>query len=229
MQQFILGWESAGDHRAIFLDCYARMTQNMLVAVHDRQFEDNRWVSRLLHRFADYYFNALNAYEREPAGSPAVWQVAFSAAQRPRTHALQHLILGVNAHINYDLVFTLADLLEADWLVLDADQRLSRYRDHCHVNEIIYQTIDNVQDEVIECYHPLMDVVDVLMGRMDEWLTSRLITSWREQVWQNTTALLQTPDDLARQNLIDQVEKRAVRRAQSILGVHGLNGLRDLG
>jgi hypothetical protein len=227
MQNQIQAWEPVGDRRAIFLDCYARMTHNMLVAVQDQQFEDNRWVSHLLQRFADYYFNALEAFEHGPDASPAVWRIAFDAIQQPRTHALQHLILGVNAHINYDLVFTLCELLEPEWSALDANQRLVRYRDHCHVNQIIYQTIDSVQDEVIERYDPRMGMVDLLMGRMDEWLTSRLISHWREQVWQNTTALLRTPDGPARQYHIQRVEKHAIRRAHAILGVRNLNGLRN--
>ena len=36
----------------------------MLVALEQGSFEDVEWVDRLLHRFADYYFDALSCYER---------------------------------------------------------------------------------------------------------------------------------------------------------------------
>ncbi len=51
-------WENRRDKRAIFLRCYAMMTANMLRALESRRFEDQDWVGRLLHRFADYYFSA---------------------------------------------------------------------------------------------------------------------------------------------------------------------------
>jgi hypothetical protein len=40
------------------------MTEKMLVALEQGSFEDVEWVDRLLHRFADYYFDALSCYER---------------------------------------------------------------------------------------------------------------------------------------------------------------------
>jgi hypothetical protein len=79
-----------------------------------------------------------------------VWQRAFDAAQVNDTHTLQNLILWVNAHINYDLVFALSDLLFPEWLGISVEQIRSRSRYHCHVNQIIFATIGRVQDQVIE-------------------------------------------------------------------------------
>ena len=104
MQTLILNWQSRSDPRAAFLECYHMMTGNMLDALEACEFQDGAWVNRLLHRFADYYFTALDAYERQPAQAPAVWQLAHNRAFEPRTPVLQKLLLGVNAHINYDLV-----------------------------------------------------------------------------------------------------------------------------
>ncbi len=73
----------------------------------------------LLHRFADYYFDALDAYDADPARTPAVWRVAHEATRAPRTSAVQHLLLGLNAPINYGLVRTLVDVLEPEWARLD--------------------------------------------------------------------------------------------------------------
>ena len=172
MQRLIDAWDKDQDERWMFLSCYAMMTGNMLAAVESGEFEDCEWVDALLHRFADYYFNALESYERGDGTAPAVWLLAFDATQASGTHPLQSLILGVNAHINFDLVFALSDLLMLEWLGLSDEQKRSRYRDHCHVNEIIFDTIDRVQDQVIERHNPEMDVVDKLMGPLDEWLTS---------------------------------------------------------
>lgn len=81
MQVITQEWERANDQRSIFLRCYLMMTCNMLSAIDRQEFEDPLWVNYLLHRFADYYFEALEAYESDPTAAPLVWQLAFNASR----------------------------------------------------------------------------------------------------------------------------------------------------
>jgi len=228
MQALIEHWDTANDRRAIFLGCYALMTRNMLAALAAKDFEDNAWVASLLNHFADYYFKALDAYETRQTDIPLVWGIAFDAARQPHTHVLQNLVLGVNAHINYDLVFALEDVLRPEWQGLSGEQRRMRYRDHCHVNDIIYQTIDSVQDQIIDRYSVALEVVDKLLGPLDEWMTSRLISLWRDEVWDYATQLSETDEQTGREVLHQRVEQRTIRRAQSIMGEEGIQGLIEL-
>ena len=103
-----------------------------------------------------------------------------------------------------------------------------RHRDHCLVNAIIYQTIDSVQDQVVERYSPLMDIVDRLFGRIDEWAIQRLIVSWRDEVWEATQRLIAASSDAVTQELYETLEQTATARAHSIAGDNGLTGLADL-
>lgn len=209
-------WEVQGDQRALFLSCYCMMTSNMFHAIHQQEFEDSIWVDRLLHRFADYYFEALEAFERDPASAPEVWQIAHYGAHDPHLYALQRLLLGVNAHINYDLVLTLVDLLEDEWTELREEKSTIRYVDYCQVNAIIGRTIDAVQDELIEPAMPVMRLLDQVLGRLDEMLISRLITSWREVTWQHAVSLLESADADDRARLTLLVEQHAMRIAHNI-------------
>lgn len=215
-------WQAHGDRRAIFLDCYLRMTRQMLVALDTGEFADPAWVTHLLDRFADYYFDALTAYE-QGAAAPAVWQVAHDAARRPETLTLQNLLLGVNAHINYDLVLVVAELLQPEWPQLTATQQHQRYADYTHVNVIIARTIDAVQDEIIEPGAPVLRIVDLLLGRLDEWATVRVLTGWREEVWQHAVAMLETTDAASRAELRNAVETTTLRRAAWVLADPGLH------
>ncbi len=224
MQTLIRQWEERADQRAIFLNCYMMMTCNMLSAIDQHEFNDPAWVERLLHRFADYYFVALEAYEQTPTAAPVVWQLAHNATRDPGALPLQKLLLGVNAHINYDLVLTLVDLLGPEWADLSDSQRVARYADHCHVNDVIGRTIDAVQDQVLEPAMPVMDILDKLLGRIDEVLISRLITQWRETVWQNAIRLLETPEPGEQAGLIQRVEQDALRLGEVI----GLGGSRTM-
>jgi len=211
MQTLIESWEAAGDQRMIFLRCYSMMTRNVLAALQQSEFHDPAWVEHLMEHFAEYYFTALDAYHQSPSSAPRVWQVAYQAVGAPQTTALQNLLLGVNAHINYDLVLTLADILGPEWASLDSDRRAIRYTDHYHINAIIARTIDAVQDQVLEPAMPVMDIFDKLMGPLDEYLISRLLTGWRDAVWRNTTRLLETHDPQQKAQALLEIEAESLR------------------
>ncbi|MBZ0299601.1 MAG: DUF5995 family protein [Anaerolineae bacterium] len=221
-------WDAVLDRRSIFLTCYAMMTRNMLVAAEAGEFRDGLWVSALLHHFADYYFDALERHDRQQADTPAVWRLTFEASGNPRLHVLQHLFLGVNAHICYDLVFALRDMIGPEWAHLSPVQRQARYEDHCHVNEIIYQTINRVQDQVIERYSPAMDLVDKLFFSLDEWMIYRMIANWREQVWRDAAQLVACSTDSESGPVCQRVEAHVLNYASAILGERGLPGLLDI-
>lgn len=208
-------WDAQEDARAIFLHCYCRMTRNMLIAIEGQRFHDNEWVSRLLHRFAEYYFEALTCYDcGDPV--PIIWQYPHQRAREGRLHTLQHLLLGVNAHINYDLVLTLHEILAPEWPRLSASAKKERYEDHCLVNTIIAESIDEVQDEVIEKYSPGMDWVDKLMGRLDEQLIAALIRRWRNRVWERALDLCTCASAQKEKSLHQELEEEVMETARWI-------------
>lgn len=216
MQQQTRQWIAAGDKRAIFLECYGLMTANMLSAIAAGRFYDNLWARQLLMRFADYYFAALERYNQREATCAAVWEHTHQCACGRELHVLQHLLLGINAHINYDLVLSLVDQLEPEWNHLSQADQLHRYEDHCRVNEIIAATIDTVQDQVVARYDPRMDLLDRWLGRLDERLLSRLISSWRQEVWEQAIHFLNTAPG-QREALRQALETSVMQRAHRML------------
>tara|TARA_R110002049_G_scaffold91682_2_gene228225 strand:- start:2183 stop:2881 length:699 start_codon:yes stop_codon:yes gene_type:complete len=212
MMETVKKFEANKDNRTIFLHCYSMMTANMLLAIEQNKFHDTQWVNQLLNRFADYYFNALTCYDCGEE-TPTVWKEVHKAAASKKLHVIQHLLLGVNSHINYDLVLTLYDMLSPEWADLSDEMRVKRYQDHCLVNLIIGDTIDKVQDEVVEKYSPSMDVIDKLMGRLDEFLLLKLITAWRDKVWDHTQELLVLEGEAERTKYILELEKKVLKKA----------------
>ena len=75
------------------------MTRNMLDAIEAGRFHDGVWVSNLLHRFADYYFAALDLYEQASQATPPVWKLAFDATRdAERDHAAAFVAGRQRAH-----------------------------------------------------------------------------------------------------------------------------------
>jgi hypothetical protein len=218
MQSIIRDWDTQSDPRSIFLSCYCLMTGNMLAAIEQNQFKDPAWVDRLLHSFADYYFVALDHYNRSPDSAPSVWRLAHDSSFEPGMTPLQKLLLGVNAHINYDLVLTLVDLLKPEWSEITEERRRIRYADHCMVNDVIGRTIDAVQDDILEPAMPMMDVFDKLLGPLDEFIISRLITRWRENVWKHSVGMLESGHPAEQSALLNKVEEESLRIGRFIRG-----------
>lgn len=216
MDALLAEWKEDGDRRDVFLRCYRMMTANMHAAIGSHLFSDPVWVAQLLHRFADYYFDALARWDADTHSAPPVWQRAHALASSDDDAVVQMLLLGVNAHINYDLVLTVDELLADEWHRMLPPAQAARHDDYCRVNAIIASTIDAVQDEILSPSLPLAALLDRMMGRLDEYLISRLITSWRDHTWESAIALRVASDADTRTRIIDEVEQRALRMADLI-------------
>jgi Family of unknown function (DUF5995) len=157
-----------------FAALYRRMTQEIQSGIDNGEFNDPVLVERLDVAFADRYFVAYDAWRR---GQPttSVWQAAFSAAADRQHLVLQHLLLGINAHINLDLGIVTATMVE--------DGELSSIkRDFDQVNLLIRRLIPQIQD----CINRLslgFRLVDSLGGSLDETLFDFSLQAARDSAW----------------------------------------------
>src|SRR5215510_6312535 len=90
-----------------FAALYRNVTISVKNAILNGRFEDGERMEMLDVNFANRY---LEAYELHSKGETptASWQVSFEAAGHWRPLILQHLLLGINAHINLDLGIAVA-------------------------------------------------------------------------------------------------------------------------
>lgn len=219
MREESANWEISGDRRHVFLQCYTLMSGNMYRAIGQNYFADCEWVSRLLVRFSEYYFDALDLYQANHPHVPRVWKQAHEATQNPKTHVIQNLLLGINAHINYDLPLALFDCLEEEWPSCDTSRRILRKNDHELVNQIISASIDEVQDSIIKPLSPSLAIFDKLLGPMDEWLLSKMISAWRSDVWEVTEMLLAAESPEKRKEIILNQEMEVFEKGERLIQI----------
>lgn len=104
--------EAAGTGSRIgyFAALYRQVTLAVAQAIADGVFDDGARLSRLDAAFGNRYLHALHACQATPDGAaaPECWRLAFAAAGAPGPVLVQHLVLGVNAHINLDLAVAAA-------------------------------------------------------------------------------------------------------------------------
>jgi hypothetical protein len=107
--------------------------------LHRGGFRDTAWVERWDVAFADLYLDALEAAEagRRP---PEPWAVAFGAGEHDRFPPLRHVLLGMNAHINYDLAQSLLAVISEEEFD-DPELLASRAADHEHIDSVLVNRV----------------------------------------------------------------------------------------
>src|SRR5690606_2599419 len=89
------------DPRGFFTCVYRAVTVRVRDGIRAGEFDDGERMERFDVEFARLYLDAVRDHGRgRPV--PASWEVTFEAPPRG-TIALQHLLAGMNAHINLDL------------------------------------------------------------------------------------------------------------------------------
>ncbi|MCT2535226.1 DUF5995 family protein [Aquibacillus koreensis] len=186
--------EEAGDYRAIFQRVYLLMTKEMKKRLTAGFFHDDVWMERVLVRFAQYYFDAIQAHEQgEPY--PLAWELAFRMAKQQKVFVLQDALLGINAHINSDLPIVMYVILSEDKVWPDASMMLNRRQDHEKINDVLSDLVDLVQNELASHYARSIRIIDRFMGRKDESLSSFVLAHCRTNVWYNTELMLNAQDE----------------------------------
>jgi hypothetical protein len=169
-----------------FLETYRRTTLAVGTAIENAQFEDPEWVERWDVAFADLYLAALDL---DLAGSPDVprpWRLAFDApASLP---ALRQVLLGINAHINYDLPQALLAVISDDEFA-DPVVVARRGRDHERIDAVLSGRVAAEDDELGTV--SARTVVDRLLQPLNRLSSKRFLREARRKVWLNTVELQQ--------------------------------------
>lgn len=174
-------------HRAAFIETYRRTTLAVARALSDDVFEDPEWVERWDVVFAELFISAhdldLAAAVGAPSPAPRPWRLAFEAsAQLP---ALRRILLGMNAHVNYDLTQALLAVVSdedfADEAVLAA-----RRRDHERIDGVLAAC---VAAEDRELGAEGRAVQDRLLQPFNRRGTKRFLREARLKVWLPTAEL----------------------------------------
>src|SRR5687768_12658552 len=90
------------DRLGYFATLYRNVTLKVKEGITAGLFEDGNRMERLDVTFANRYLAALDSF-RCGQQSSKCWRTAFDTAATWPPIVLQHLLLGMNAHINFDL------------------------------------------------------------------------------------------------------------------------------
>lgn len=185
MEDLLAPMEAAGDPARHFLGTYLRTTRAVGAAIDGGRFEDPAWVSDWDVDFAELYLDALEAYRQDPATAPGPWREAFGTDPGARPEA--HVLLGMNAHINFDLPQSLVRAIPAADFA-DPVVRARRERDHERIDAVLAGRVA-AEDLALQAAGSRRTVLDRLAVGVNRASARVLLRESRRKVWANATAL----------------------------------------
>jgi hypothetical protein len=171
-------------HQRVFLSTYQRTTKAVGETVEEGTFEDPSWVERWDVAFAHLYLTAL---ERQLAGGgkvPRPWRLAFAAS--PDLPPLRHVLLGINAHVNYDLPQALLAVISDDDFT-DRALMDRRRRDHERIDKVLASRVAAEDTELTGSAGA--SILDRLLTPLNRLGSKRFLREARQKVWHNTIEL----------------------------------------
>jgi len=168
------------DVLGIFAAVYRRTTEAVREAIQKGMFDDDSRMEQLDVAFALRYIRAYHSYRREEPTSRS-WEVAFEAARQNKLVLMQHLLLGMNAHILLDLGVAAAE-------VCPGESIYSLEKDFMTINDVLANLIDEIQMDIGR-YSPVWKFLDKAGWRLDERMVAKGIRHARNKAWEDAQAL----------------------------------------
>jgi Family of unknown function (DUF5995) len=197
---------------AFFPAVYRATTARVLAGVRSGAFVDPARMDRLATTFANRYLITLTPGAAKPARA---WRAALDVERRRHTMILQHILLGMNAHINFDLPLAVLDVAGGGALgALEGD--------FLEINRILAALLEPVQD-VIDAFSPLLHVLDHVGGRTDEEIVTFSLTNARDEAWHEATRLA-TESSEQRQRSVLSLDRRVALLGNRVIVPDGAIG-----
>jgi hypothetical protein len=190
-----------------FAALYRKVTVEVKKGIKSGVFEDGERMECFDVIFANRYFDALEQYQSN--GVPMrSWQLAFESSKHLWPIVLQHLLLGMNAHINLDLGIAAAKTNPKD-AIFDLKEDFNK------INNILASLVDEVQRKLAYIW-PILKLLDHIGGRTDETLINFSMERARDQAWNLALDLapLEQSDQITK---IVSMDKDIVMLARKIL------------
>lgn len=189
-----------------FAVLYKLMTKAVVKGMNENIFEDVARMEKLDVVFANRY---LQAYFDYTGNKPVTlsWKTAFDAAQQDNLIVVQHLLFGINAHINLDLGIAAADIC-----TIDNVHELQN--DFVKINDTIADIYSRLQPRFTK-----ISWSAVFLSRIDPRVTNNVINfsivKAREVAWANALILCNAGNS-NREQIITNTDKIVVKVAAAI-------------
>lgn len=175
LDQIIFAETKANSNLAYFPVLYKQVTQRIKDGIENNEFENNQRMEVLDVIFANRYINAYNQLKNGEIPSQS-WTNAFAEGENTKLLIMQHLLLGINAHINLDLGIAVAETVGDTGNIADFKN------DFTKINDILASLVDSVQERIGKV-SPLFYLLEKFGKGKEDKLVSFSINIARDGAW----------------------------------------------
>lgn len=164
-----------------FAALYQKVTISVKQKLTQDYFDDPQRMEQLDVIFANRYLAAYTDY-REGKQISASWEKAFSLSNDSGLIVLQHLLLGMNAHINLDLGIAAAEISNETTI-----QNLES--DFNKINDLLSSLVGEVQKDLCRIW-PLLRILLKLVHQIDDYFVDFSMGIARNGAWKFANSLV---------------------------------------
>ena len=167
-----------------FAALYKKVTIKVKEGITDNYFDDGPRMEKLDVIFASRYIHAYNAYQDKKSVTKS-WEKAFNLSHKYWPIVLQHLLIGMNAHINLDLGIAAAEVMKGK----DIENLKG---DFDKINEILSSLVYEVQNDLAEIWPTLKKILK-WTGKVDDFLIDFSMEIARNGAWKFAVEVAESP------------------------------------
>jgi len=202
--------EQKNDPAGYFAALYQKVTIRVKEGIASGYFDDGPRMEQLDVVFAKRYLDAWFSFQKGENTTHS-WQKAFELTTHYRPIVLQHLLMGINAHINLDLGIAAAKVAEGK-NITDMENDFNR------INEILSALVHEVEADLSEAW-PTLKFILKHSGKVDDFLVNFSMKLARDGAWKFATQLSAAPENQI-QSIIETRDQKVAAKS-SIITKHG--------
>ena len=184
LDQIILNSKEEKSPLGYFAALYRKVTVEVKNGIENDFFEDGPRMEKLDVIFAGRYIDAYNAYQNGESVTVS-WLKAFHLSKRYWPNVLQHLLIGMNAHINLDLGIAAAEVMQGK----DIENLKGDFN---KINKVLADLVDDVEKDLSQIW-PFLTKILKWVGKVDTWLINFSMELARDGAWRFAVKYANTP------------------------------------
>ncbi|TPG41697.1 DUF5995 family protein [Flavobacterium pectinovorum] len=170
----------------LFATLYREVTVKVKEGIQDGSFQNGERMEKLDIIFANRYIKAYYQYKAKEKPSEC-WGFAFEQAEDFWPIVLQHLLLGINAHVNLDLGIASAQ-------VSTIEDIESLKHDFDQINAILSNLVAGVEKCLIKIW-PTLTIILKWTGKIDNFCIDFSMETARDGAWKFANEFVAVPEN----------------------------------
>lgn len=197
------------DRCGYFAALYKKVTLAVFNKIQAHYFDDNPRMERLDVVFANRYLDAFQQFKNKQSCA-ASWRIAFEGCLSWQPMVIDHLLLGMNAHIGLDLGIATAT-------VSDRNQLQTIQHDFNKINLILSDLVDGVKLDLYSMWPLSKSIAKLQVGKLEQAVATFSMEIAREAAWKVAQDFSTLPTEEAKLNYIQARDHAVANFSKTLL------------